>query len=150
MNPQFEDDKPIDPFDFWSGANFKLKIRKVDGYQNYDLAEFDSAGPLFDDDDKLEKLWKSQYSLQELLEPKNFKSYADLDARLKRVLGQTNQSKYKTAEDYTAKSLDEVEDEVFVQSVVEKKTTASFAKAVIDDEEDDDMSYFSKLVGDDD
>jgi hypothetical protein len=150
MNPQFEDDKPIDPFDFWAGANFKLKIRKVDGYQNYDLAEFDSAAPLFDDDDKLEKIWKSQYSLQELLEPKNFKSYADLDTRLKRVLGQTNQSKYKTAEDYTAKSLDEVEDEVFVQSVVEKKTTASFAKAVIDDEEDDDMSYFSKLVGDDD
>jgi hypothetical protein len=93
---------------------------------------------------------QTQYSLQELLEPKNFKSYADLDTRLKRVLGQTNQSKYKTAEDYTAKSLDEVEDEVFVQSVVEKKTTASFAKAVIDDEEDDDMSYFSKLVGDDD
>ena len=63
MNPQFEDDKPIDPFDLWTGANFKLKIRKVDGYQNYDLAEFDSAGPLFDDDEKLEKIWKSQYSL---------------------------------------------------------------------------------------
>lgn len=149
MNPQFEDDKPVDPFDLWTGANFKLKIRKVDGYQNYDLAEFDSPSALFDDDDKLEKVWKSEYSLKEILDPKNFKSYADLEARLKRVLGQSNQTKYKTAEDYTAKSLDEVEDEQFIQSaVVEKKTTASFATAVIDDE-DDDMSYFSNLIGDD-
>jgi hypothetical protein len=153
MNPQFEDDKPIDPFDLWEGANFKLKIRKVDGYQNYDLAEFDSASALFDDDAKLEKVWKSEFSLKEILDPKNFKDYATLDARLKRVLGQTNQNaKYKTAEDYTAKSLDAVEDEQFIQSTVaEKKTISSFAAstAVIDDEEDDDMSYFSKLVGDD-
>lgn len=151
MNPQFEDDKPVDPFDLWEGANFKLKIRKVDGYQNYDLAEWDSPSALLDDDDKLEKIWKSEYSLKEILDPKNFKDYATLEARLKRVLGQSQQTKYKTAEDYTAKSLDEVEDEQFIQSaVIEKKTTASFAAtAVIDDEEDDDMSYFSKLVGDD-
>ena len=151
MNPQFEDDKPVDPFDLWEGANFKLKIRKVDGYQNYDLAEWDSPSALLDDDDKLEKIWKSEYSLKEILDPKNFKDYATLEARLKRVLGQSQQTKYKTAEDYTAKSLDEVEDEQFIKSaVVEKKTTASFAAtAVIDDEEDDDMSYFSKLVGDD-
>lgn len=150
MNPQFEDDKPIDPFDLWTGANFKLKIRKVDGYQNYDLAEFDSSSALFDDDDKLEKIWKSEYSLKEILDPKNFKSYADLDSRLKRVLGQTNQSKYKTAEDYTSKSLEETEDEAFVQSrVSEAKSTASFATTATADEEDDDMSYFSKLIGDD-
>ena len=137
--------------DLWTGANFKLKIRKVDGYQNYDLAEFDSAGPLFDDDEKLEKIWKSQYSLLELLEPKNFKSYADLESRLKRVLGQSNQTKYKTAEDYTAKSLDEAEDEAFVKASVEKKTTASFAKSDVpfDVEEDDDMDYFSKLINED-
>jgi len=150
MNPQFEDDKPIDPFDLWTGANFKLKIRKVDGYQNYDLAEFDSSSALFDDDDKLEKIWKSEYSLKEILDPKNFKSYADLDSRLKRVLGQTNQSKYKTAEDYTSKSLEETEDEAFVQSrVSEAKSTASFTTTATADEEDDDMSYFSKLIGDD-
>jgi len=150
MNPQFEDDKPIDPFDLWTGANFKLKIRKVDGYQNYDLAEFDSSSALFDDDDKLEKIWKSEYSLKEILDPKNFKSYADLDSRLKRVLGQTNQSKYKTAEDYTSKSLEETEDDAFVKSrVSEAKSTASFATTATADEEDDDMSYFSKLVGDD-
>ena len=150
MNPQFEDDKPIDPFDLWTGANFKLKIRKVDSYQNYDLAEFDSASPLFDDDDKLEQIWKSEFSLKEILDTKNFKDYATLEARLKRVLGQNNQSKYKTAEDYTTKSLDNIEDENFIkETVAEKKTTASFATAKVDDEDDDDMSYFSKLIGDD-
>ena len=150
MNPQFEDDKPIDPFDLWTGANFKLKIRKVDGYQNYDLAEFDSASPLFDDDSKLEAVWKQEFSLLEILNPKNFKSYADLDARLKRVLGQSNQAKYKTAEDYTAKSLDEVEDETFIKKTVSESKESSFSipSGAIDEEEDD-MSYFSNLLGDD-
>ena len=150
MNPQFEDDKPIDPFDLWTGANFKLKIRKVDGYQNYDLAEFDSASPLFDDDSKLESVWKQEFSLLEILNPKNFKSYADLDARLKRVLGQSNQAKYKTAEDYTAKSLDEVEDETFIKKTVSESKESSFSipSGAIDEEEDD-MSYFSNLLGDD-
>lgn len=147
MNPQFEDDKPIDPFDLWSGANFKLKIRKVDGYQNYDLAEFDGASSLFDDDDKLEKVWKSEMSLKDILEPKNFKDYATLDARLKRVLGQSTQSKYKTAEDYTVKSLEDIEDDNFLSTVTEKKTTAAFSSTpVVDDEEDSDMDYFKNLI----
>ena len=135
---------------FRSGANFKLKIRKVDGYQNYDLAEFDSASPLFEDDSKLEAVWKQEFSLLEILNPKNFKSYADLDARLKRVLGQSNQAKYKTAEDYTAKSLDEVEDETFIKKTVSESKESSFSipSGAIDEEEDD-MSYFSNLLGDD-
>ena len=87
MKPQFEDEKPIDPFNFWGGANFKLKIRKVDGYQNYDLSEFDSPAPLFEDDDEIEKVWKQEYSLTEILDPKNFKSYDELKARLNKVLG---------------------------------------------------------------
>ena len=68
MNPQFEDEQAINPFDLWKGANFKLKIRKVDGYQNYDKSEFESAAPLNGDDDALESIWKSEFSLQELLQ----------------------------------------------------------------------------------
>ena len=148
MNPQFEDDKPIDPFDLWEGANFKLKIRKVDGYQNYDLSDFDNPAPLFEDDEKLEKIWKSEYSLLEIVDPKNFKSYADLDSRLKRVLGQSNQAKFKTAEEYTSKTVEDVEDEEFIQKkVVEKKTTTSFT-AKVEDEEDEDLSYFNSLLED--
>ena len=85
MNPQFEDEKPVNPFDFWEGANFRLKIRKVDGYWNYDKSEFDSGSPLADDDE-LEGIWEQQHSLQDLTDPKNFKSYDELQARLNRVL----------------------------------------------------------------
>ena len=87
MNPQFEDETSVNPFDFWEGANFKLKIRKVEGFTNYDKAEFASPSPLFDDDEKMETTWKQQYSLQEFLKPDNFKSYEDLKARLNKVLG---------------------------------------------------------------
>ena len=88
MQPEFEDESPINPFDFWAGANFKLKIRKVDGYWNYDKSEFDSAEPLLDDDDALEAIWKKEYSLADFTAPSSFKSYEDLDKRLKSVLGQ--------------------------------------------------------------
>lgn len=90
MNPQFEDEQPVNPFDLWSGANFKLKIRKVDGYANYDKSEFDSSAPLNDNDEELERIWKSQYSLKELLDPKNFRTYDELKRRLDRALGHTS------------------------------------------------------------
>ena len=90
MQPAFADETPIDPFNFWNGADFKLKIRKVDGYWNYDKSEFASAGTLGNfDDDKLESIWKQGYSLAEFEDPKNFKSYEQLKARLDLVLGRT-------------------------------------------------------------
>ena len=88
MQPEFEDEEPINPFDFWGGANFRLKIRKVEGYWNYDKSEFDSSSALLDDDDALEALWKKEYSLSAIVAPDQFKSYEDLEKRLKYVLGQ--------------------------------------------------------------
>ena len=87
MNPEFKDEIPINPFDLWGGANFKLKIRMVDGFVNYDKSEFDSVAPLSNDDDELEKVWNGQYSLQELLDRDNFKSYDELKTKMDRVLG---------------------------------------------------------------
>ena len=87
MNPQFDDEQPVNPFDLWEGANFKLKIRKVEGYRNYDKSEFDKPSAISSDDSELENIWKSEHSLQAFLEPKNFKSYDDLKTRLNRVLG---------------------------------------------------------------
>ena len=87
INPQFADEESVNPFDFWDGANFKLKIRNVDGYRNYDKSEFEKPSPLFADDAEIEKVWKSAYSLKQLLEPTNFKSYDQLKARLDRVVG---------------------------------------------------------------
>jgi hypothetical protein len=130
MNPAFEDEKPLNPFDMWEGANFKLKIRKVEGYQNYDKSEFESPSALLNDDAKLEAIWKKEYSLKEFLLPENFKSYDELKARLDKVLGLDG-------------------------SPVVAKTTVEQAKAmprkpVMADagiaEDDDDLAYFSKLA----
>ena len=87
MNPEFEDESPVNPFDLWSGANFKMKIRKVEGYSNYDKSEFDSPSTLLDDDERLEEIWKSQRSLKELVSEDKFKSYDELKSKLDRVLG---------------------------------------------------------------
>lgn len=86
MQPEFEGEEAMDPFNLWEGANFKLRIRKQDNYPNYDKSEFDAAGPLSDNDEELERIWKSEYSLQELLTDKHFKSYDELKVRLHRVL----------------------------------------------------------------
>jgi len=88
MNPEFADETPVNPFDLWEGANFKLKIRNVEGYRNYDKSEFADKTALFDgDDDKLEDLWKKEFSLKEFGERKQFKSYEQLKTRLNKVLG---------------------------------------------------------------
>ena len=88
-NPEFEDETQVDVFNLWDGANFKLKIRKLDGYSNYDKSEFITAAPLFEDDDKMESVWKSQHSLEEFVNESNFKSFDDLKTRLDTVLGNT-------------------------------------------------------------
>jgi hypothetical protein len=88
MQPEFEDETPINPFDFWQGANFKLKIVKKDGYWNYDKSEFEAPSPLLEDDDALEALWKKQYSLTAVTAADQFKTYDVLEKRLKYVLGQ--------------------------------------------------------------
>ena len=109
MNPEFADETPVNPFDLWEGANFKLKIRNVEGYRNYDKSEFATASALLDGDDaKLEELWKKEYSLKEFLDPKQFKPYDTLKAKLDKVLGLDGVAPVKTkAEDTilnTAKS----------------------------------------------
>jgi hypothetical protein len=136
MNPEFPDEKPVNPFDFWEGANFKLKIRQVEGYRNYDKSEFESPAPLFDgDDDKLEALWKKEYSLKEFLEPKHFKSYDVLKAKLDKVLGFDGESPIARtkAEDAKLKTYDDD-----VQEIMSKKTPAL--------DEDDDLNYFTSLA----
>lgn len=138
MNPEFPDEKPVNPFDFWEGANFKLKIRQVEGYRNYDKSEFESPAPLFDgDDDKLEALWKKEYSLKEFLEPKHFKSYEVLKAKLDKVLGFDGESPIARtkAEDVKLKTYDDD-----VQEIMSKKLPAL--------DEDDELNYFKSLAND--
>ena len=99
MQPEFEDETPINPFDFWQGANFKLKIVRKDGYWNYDKSEFDRVSPLLEDDDALEALWKKEYSLAGLTAADQFKTYEQLQNRLQMVLGQKSPSRPRLDEE---------------------------------------------------
>ena len=87
MNPEFEDESPVNPFDLWTGANFKMKIRKVEGYSNYDKSEFEAPSVLLEDEARLEEIWKSESSLKELVSEDKFKSFDELKTKLDRVLG---------------------------------------------------------------
>jgi hypothetical protein len=156
MQPAFDDEDPINPFDFWKGANFKLKIRKVDGYWNYDKSEFESPSALFDEDELIEEVWKKQYALAEFTAPTNFKSYNELKTRLNTVLaGTTTVGNVTTLmEDepvVTATFVDTKEEPAPSISVTAEMPgiTVTAGSAQADDEEEDTMDYFQKLANDD-
>jgi len=137
MQPEFEDETPINPFDFWAGANFKVKITKKDGYWNYDKSEFETAGTLGDfDDDVLEGIWKKAYSLAEFTNPESMKTYEQLDTRLKSVLGKPK----------TQPKVDEsFENEEEFSAPPKKEPSFTISKSS-DEDEDDTLSYFQKLA----
>jgi len=136
MQPEFEDEEAIDPFDFWQGANFKLKAKNVAGYRNYDSSEFAAQSPLLDDDDAMESLWKKQFSLAEIVAPDQFKTYDELKTRLDYVLG----NKKSAAPQFEEEDIDRGEAEELVTAAVSKSTPA------VAEEEDDALSYFAKLA----
>jgi hypothetical protein len=150
MQPAFADESPLDPFNFWKGADFKLKIRKVEGYWNYDKSEFAAPSTLENfDDDKLEEIWGQGYSLAEFEDAKNFKSYEQLTARLNLVLGKTSNA--------SAPTIREDEEEVFVKpepvenwgaEVSDFRQKAVAASPVEGD--DDTLSMFQRLVDEED
>ena len=138
MQPQFEDEKPINPFDFWEGADFKLKIRKVDGFCNYDKSEFDSPKEIADNDEAIEGIWSKQYPLKPFLEESNFKSYDELKSKLDKVL--TGSRSTGTVEDMvTPPSLSETKPAVVNESVADSSSNDPV-------EDDETLSYFSKLA----
>ena len=123
MNPEFKDETPLNPFDFWEGANFKIKIRQVDGYANYDKSEFASQSKLYDGDDaKCEAIWKQQHSLQDLVTVDKFKSYQELEARFNTVVGSSSDFE------------ETIDSEDAVEPAVKESTS------------DDSLEYFKKLA----
>ena len=133
MQPEFDDETPINPFDFWKGANFKLKIRKVDGFWNYDKSEFEGVSAIADNDDSIKAIWEKQYPLKPFLDADNFKSYEELKEKLNRVITGT-------------KSTDTVENVDLPSTstgTVQSKDSASTASA---SDSDDTLDYFSKLA----
>jgi hypothetical protein len=136
MNPAFEDEKAVNPFDFWEGANFKLKIRKVDGYWNYDKSEFEQVSKLKPTDEEIDAVWKSQYALKAFIDPSNFKSYDELKEKLNRVLTGTR----------STESVADIDLPPASNSV--PKSVGSVEKASSTDSDDESLSYFSKLAED--
>ena len=136
-NPQNEgkvflykyDEDPINPFDFWKGANFKLKVRKIAGFINYDKSEFESSSVLVDDDDKLESIWKTQYALTEFTDPTNYKTYDELKMRLNDVVGS-----------------DIRHTEMEMRPTAESVNLNEDSDSKSDPQEDDALSYFEKLA----
>lgn len=144
MQPEFADETPMNPFDFWDGANFKLKIRKVEGYQNYDKSEFASPSPIANNDDAIEVIWKNQHSLAAIVAPSNFKSYDELKKKLDFVLG--NSAKVGSAENISRVTGDAADD-YFMDKVTKMASTK--APVIEEEDEDETLSYFAKLANDD-
>lgn len=154
LTPQFEGETPVDPFDPWGGANFKLKVIKKDGYPNYDKSEFEPPAPLFDgDDDKIEELWHKEFSLREFIDAKNFKPYDELKAKFERVVngtGSINSRQAASAEDdFNAPAAPVAAPPVQRHQAPPAAPTAPAANAAEDKapwEEDDTDALFEKLT----
>ena len=150
MQPEFEDEEAIDPFDFWQGANFKLKAKNVAGYRNYDSSEFAAQGALLDDDDAMEAIWKKQYSLEEFVKPDQFKTYEELEKRMNAVLNPSATSRrvdpdtFDEQEEVVMKSRQQQREE---ERIVPSKPdfNSPDIKASSDDD-DDALSYFQRLA----
>jgi hypothetical protein len=127
MQPEFDDETPLNPFDLWKGASFKLKIRQVEGYWNYDKSAFSEPSQFKDSDDEMEAIWKQTYSLSEMVAPDKFKSYDELSKKLDDVLGRVSRPNTPIPKEPVQQSLSEVPKETVVES-------------------DDAMSYFEKLA----
>ena len=149
MNPEFEDEQKINPFDFWEGANFKLKIRNVENYRNYDKSEFEAPSALFEEDDRLESVWKQEHSLAEFVDPKNFKSYDELKTRLHKALGLDGGSAQPRT---TAADTPPWEDDPTPQAFAKpaKAAAAKPAPARVEEsvevDDDESLNFFKKLA----
>lgn len=146
MNPEFPDEAPLNPFDFWEGADFKLKIRNVEGYRNYDRSEFADKSALYEgNDEKLEALWKKEYSLNEIVAKDQFKSFDDLKARLDKTLGfsgtipNTPMSRADQEDDFT-QQFEEKASQVSASNIPEINTGSGAL--------DDDLNFFKSLADD--
>ena len=142
MQPEFEDEDPVNPFDLWEGADFKLKIRNVGGWRNYDRSEFAAPGALADDEE-MERVYSQAYPLNEFVDPSTFKSYEELKARMDMVLGNDMSMTTQQREDLSMTA------ESAPMKTVEAVSAAPQQDTSGSDDDDDTMSYFSKLANED-
>ncbi len=145
MQPEFADEEPVNPFDFWDGADFKIKIRQVEGWRNYDKSEFARPGPVPGSDEDLEKLYNGLHDLREFTDPANYKTYEQLKEKLHRVLGTSAPMATKDSV-----SLDEVSSAPSMPTAAAAPMSEPVtAEAIAEDGEDDTLSYFARMAAED-
>jgi len=147
MVPQFADEAPLNPFDLWAGANFKLKIRNVEGYRNYDKSEFASPSALFEDDDEIEAVWKKEHSLKSFIDPTTFKSYDELKTKLNSVLGLDGSPVASRMQAAVAQKRvqEDLDDEIpWHEPKAQKSAPAPQTQSLED--EDEDLNFFRGLA----
>jgi hypothetical protein len=138
MQPSFQDEKPVNPYDLWEDTTFKIKIRQVEGYRNYDKSEF-TKNDVFNDDSHREEIYNKVHALAELQDPANYKSYDELKAKLNKVLGIDNSPSVQQMA-----QLGESQTVAPTTEVVAPVTAEQFAAKETDD--DATLSYFAKLA----
>lgn len=148
LNPEFEDEESLDPFDMWKGANFRIKAKNVAGYRNYDSSEFSSPSALSDDDDVLEKIWNTCHSLQDFISPDKFKTYAELKTRLNTVLSKATIGYDESYENEDEGSAPEPQSN---NPLIKKLEEIRNQETTMDtsDSDDDTLSYFQRLAEED-
>ncbi len=141
MFPAFADEQAINPFDFWKGANFKLKIRKVEGFTNYDKSEFEGITELFEgDDDKIEAVWKAEHALQQFVDPSNFKPYEELKKKFDEIIGNTSASAVSNVTETVLEHAEKFGPAGGADDIPIEQPVST------DEKSDDAMSYFKKLA----
>ena len=147
MNPQFADEQPMNPFDPWAGANFKLKIRNVEGYRNYDKSEFAAAAPLFENDNQIEAIWKQEHSLQAFLSPSNFKTYEELKAKLNKVLNLDESTPAGSRQAAANRKQNDEDDLPWKESAPQREASARPTPSTnTDDDDGEDLEFFKRLA----
>ena len=156
MQPEFPGEEPVNVFDFWSGADFELKIRNVAGYRNYDKSDFKSPAPLAGaDETQLEAIYNTLYDLNEFIVPNYpnahdanwFKSYDDLKAKLETVLGLATGAGATVRNEAVATA-----EEAPPWNTADEPTIVAAAPAVapaVAEEADDTLSYFAQMAAED-
>jgi hypothetical protein len=141
MFPAFADEQAINPFDFWKGANFKLKIRKVEGFTNYDKSEFEGITELFEgNDDKIEAVWKAEHALQQFVDPSNFKPYEELKKKFDEIVGNTSASAVSNVTETVLEHAEKFGPAGGADDIPIEQPVST------DEKSDDAMSYFKKLA----
>ena len=123
---------------------------KVEGWVNYDKSEFGSQSALYNsDEEKLEEVYAKVHSLADFTKAENYKSYAELKAKLYRVLALDEEaSTPATAEQDNEFDLSSMGNATAAapQPTLTEAMPAPTSTSLSMDDDDDDLSIFKELA----